>query len=181
MSTDILSRVRPYQNDANIRYFLRVTRAWRNAKRRAWRRSTSCVAVSDGRFEKGGVGVGWSRPAGEAAVRRRMDVSTAAALLDIRYPPVDGVGPESVLRAAKSAYRRLALRHHPDKNGGRRSAQLAFVKVGIAYRTVVDSVRGAHPGEFGDGYIDEDDIEVRGFRPARARHRVITASTPWPA
>lgn len=93
-----------------------------------------------------------------------MDVATAAALLDIRYSASDAGGPEATLRAAKSAYRRLALRHHPDKNGGRRSAQLAFVKVGIAYKTIVESVRSANPDGWGDeddGFIDEDDIEVR--------------------
>ena len=91
-----------------------------------------------------------------------MDVATASAILDIRYGgSCSGGDAAAILKDAKRAYRRLALKYHPDKNGGCNKARLMFVKIGIAYRTVVDSVRDEHPEESGLGaYVDEEDIEV---------------------
>lgn len=52
--------------------------------------------------------------------------------------PDDGSVTEA---AAKSAFKRLALRHHPDKNHGSAEAHDAFKRVSEAYRTVCLALR----------------------------------------
>ena len=94
-----------------------------------------------------------------------MDIATAAALLDIQYVTDEGVGgngPKKVLQAAKAAYRKLALKHHPDKNGGSRKSQIMFIKVGIAYKTIIEAIQNEKGlDENDDGvYVDEEDLEV---------------------
>ena len=54
-------------------------------------------------------------------------------------------GPEEV----KKAYRRLALRYHPDKNPGDKQAEERFKEVGEAYEVLSDPERRAQYDRFG--------------------------------
>jgi hypothetical protein len=56
-----------------------------------------------------------------------------------------GIPPSATVRQARAAFRRLALRHHPDRNPGDARAHERFKKVLRAYRAVLMGVgrRGA--------------------------------------
>jgi molecular chaperone DnaJ len=50
----------------------------------------------------------------------------------------------------KAAYRRLALRWHPDRNAGDRGAEERFKEVSIAYAVLGDEAKRAHYDRFGE-------------------------------
>lgn len=50
-----------------------------------------------------------------------------------------GVGPESTQDAIKKAYRMLALRHHPDRNGGDEASEALFKEISEAYLVIGDA------------------------------------------
>jgi curved DNA-binding protein CbpA len=55
-----------------------------------------------------------------------------------------GVKRNASTREVKSAYRRLARRHHPDVNGGSEQAAREFALISLAYRTLSDPQERAH-------------------------------------
>lgn len=50
----------------------------------------------------------------------------------------------------KAAYRRLALRWHPDRNAGDRAAEERFKEVSVAYAVLGDEAKRAHYDRFGE-------------------------------
>ena len=65
----------------------------------------------------------------------------------------------------KAAYRRLALRHHPDRNPGNRAAEEKFKELSLAYAVLGDEDKRAHYDRFGSAGSDlpfggEADIRV---------------------
>lgn len=62
----------------------------------------------------------------------------------VDYYKVLGVRRGASTREVKSAYRRLARRHHPDVNGGSESAAREFAIISLAYRTLSDPQERAH-------------------------------------
>src|SRR5690554_3706138 len=60
-----------------------------------------------------------------------------------------GVSREAELSEIKSAYRRLAMKHHPDKNPDDPQAQERFKEVGQAYQILSDADKRAAYDRFG--------------------------------
>lgn len=57
-----------------------------------------------------------------------------------------GLGPAASMEDIKRAYRRLAQRTHPDKQGGSERARRSFILITQAYRTLLNAARAANEG-----------------------------------
>jgi DnaJ domain len=62
----------------------------------------------------------------------------------VDYYKVLGIKRSASVREVKSAYRRLARRHHPDVNGGSEDAARQFALISLAYRTLADPQERAY-------------------------------------
>ena len=60
-----------------------------------------------------------------------------------------GVAREADDKALKSAYRKLAMKYHPDKNPGDAAAEATFKEVSVAYNTLKDAQKRAAYDRFG--------------------------------
>ena len=65
------------------------------------------------------------------------------------YYEVLGVGREATEQEIKSAYRKLALKHHPDRNPGNRDAEEKFKEAAEAYSVLADGEKRAAYDRFG--------------------------------
>lgn len=65
------------------------------------------------------------------------------------YYEVLGVGRDADDQAIKSAYRKLALQHHPDRNPGSKEAEEKFKEAAEAYSVLSDSQKRAAYDRFG--------------------------------
>lgn len=74
-----------------------------------------------------------------------------------------GVKRDATSDAIRSAYRKLARKHHPDVNPGDQKAEDAFKKISAAYEVLSDDKKRAAYDEFGDEALKG------GFDPAKAR------------
>src|SRR5687767_5527189 len=69
-----------------------------------------------------------------------------------------GAGGEDI----KKAYRKLAVKFHPDKNPGDKTAEEKFKEIGEAYEVLSDPQKRAAYEQYGHGAFDP---RSRGFRP----------------
>jgi hypothetical protein len=93
-------------------------------------------------------------PTGDPSSPRRAAVARRAQALAflvvtgqstvVDYYKVLGIKRGAPTREVKSAYRRLARRHHPDVNGGSETAAREFALISLAYRTLSDPQKRAH-------------------------------------
>ncbi len=90
-----------------------------------------------------------------------------------------GVPRDAKADAIRSAYRKLARKHHPDVNPGDQKAEERFKKIATAYEVLSDEKRRAAYDEFGEeslqGGIDADKAREyakwqRGREQQRATH-----------
>src|SRR5205809_1696692 len=65
------------------------------------------------------------------------------------YYEVLGVAREAALDDIKSAYRKLALKYHPDRNPGDAAAEEKFKEAAEAYSVLCDSEKRARYDRFG--------------------------------
>ncbi len=65
------------------------------------------------------------------------------------YYEVLGVGREATPEEIKRAYRKLALKYHPDKNPGDKEAEEKFKELGEAYEVLADEQKRATYNRFG--------------------------------
>jgi curved DNA-binding protein CbpA len=78
------------------------------------------------------------------------------------YYDVLGVSPTSTSEEIKKAYRRQALRWHPDKNQGSRESEEQFKRIAAAYAVLSDATdRAQYDQAQRAGLRDEDQFESR--------------------
>lgn len=65
-----------------------------------------------------------------------------------------GVGKEASAEDIKKAYRQLAVKHHPDKNPGDKSAEEKFKELGHAYEILNDPQKRAAYDQYGPAAFD---------------------------
>jgi DnaJ-class molecular chaperone len=74
-----------------------------------------------------------------------------------------GVKKGAASDAIRSAYRKLARKHHPDVNPDNKAAEDKFKKISAAYEVLADDKKRAAYDEFGDEALQG------GFDPDKAR------------
>ncbi|MGL4447624.1 MAG: molecular chaperone DnaJ, partial [Shewanella sp.] len=70
------------------------------------------------------------------------------------YYEVLGVGRDASEREIKKAYKRLAMKFHPDRNPGDKSAEANFKEVKEAYEILTDTDKKAAYDQFGHAGVD---------------------------
>ena len=65
------------------------------------------------------------------------------------YYEVLGISRSSNADEIKKAYRKLALKHHPDRNPGNKQAEEAFKEASEAYEVLSDPQRKSQYDQFG--------------------------------
>jgi molecular chaperone DnaJ len=66
-----------------------------------------------------------------------------------------GVGPSATVEEIKKAYRKLALKHHPDRNPGDKPAEERFREATEAYQILSDGDRRAQYDRFGHAAFEQ--------------------------
>jgi len=85
--------------------------------------------------------------------------------LETGYYDLLGVPIDTTTEDVKKAYRRLAIKHHPDKNPDDPHAEERFKEIAIAYQTLSDPVLRKKYNEFGPkesapegGFVDPEEV-----------------------
>jgi len=81
------------------------------------------------------------------------------------YYVVLGVGRDASDQEIKSAYRKLALKHHPDRNPGDKGAEDTFKEAAEAYSVLADADKRARYDRFGHAAVSGTGAGPAGFDP----------------
>jgi molecular chaperone DnaJ len=81
------------------------------------------------------------------------------------YYAVLGVGKSASDQDIKSAYRKLALQYHPDRNPGDKAAEDKFKEAAEAYSVLADSDKRARYDRFGHAAVSGAAANAGGFDP----------------
>lgn len=73
-----------------------------------------------------------------------------------------GVDRKATADEIKKAYRKLAMKYHPDRNKGNREAEEKFKEINEAYEVLGDASKRARYDQFGDSYSQ---YQARGGAP----------------
>lgn len=97
--------------------------------------------------------------------RRQRKIGTQENPLETAYYETLGISVTATEEDVKKAYRRLAIKHHPDKNRDDPEAEERFKKIAIAYQTLSDPVLRRKYNEFGSkesapegGFVDPEEV-----------------------
>jgi molecular chaperone DnaJ len=86
------------------------------------------------------------------------------------YYEILGVGRDADADDIKKAYRKLAVKYHPDKNPGDHSAEERFKELGEAYEALSDPQKRAAYDQYGHAAFDARQRAARGFGGAGGFH-----------
>ncbi|KAF5368858.1 hypothetical protein D9758_002874 [Tetrapyrgos nigripes] len=97
--------------------------------------------------------------------RKGRKIGTQERPLEMAYYDLLGVPVTATTDDIKKAYRRLAIKHHPDKNPDDPQAEERFKAIAIAYQTLSDPALRAKYNEFGPkesapegGFVDPEEV-----------------------
>ena len=93
--------------------------------------------------------------------QRAVAIQTMSAKRD--YYEVLGVGREASADDVKGAYRKIALKNHPDRNPGDAEAEARFKEAAEAYAVLSDSEKRQRYDRFGHAGVDGAGLGGRGF------------------
>ena len=82
------------------------------------------------------------------------------------YYKILGVDRKAKTDDIRSAYRKLAMKYHPDKNPGDKKAEEKFKEINEAYQVLSDAEKRARYDQLGSAYSD---FRTRGGRPGDFR------------
>lgn len=98
-------------------------------------------------------------------VKKGRKIGTQEKPLETGYYDLLGVPIDASTDDIKKSYRRLAIKHHPDKNRDDPHAEERFKEIAIAYQTLSDSELRKKYNEFGPkesqpegGFVDPEEI-----------------------
>ena len=81
------------------------------------------------------------------------------------YYEVLGVGRDATDQQIKSAYRKLALKYHPDRNPGDKNAEEHFKEAAEAYAVLADTQKRDLYNRFGHAGVSGAGAGAGGFDP----------------
>ncbi|KAI0919871.1 hypothetical protein AcV5_001823 [Taiwanofungus camphoratus] len=97
--------------------------------------------------------------------RRGRKIGTQERPLETGYYDILGVPVDASTDDIKKSYRRLAIKHHPDKNRDDPHAEERFKEIAIAYQTLSDPALRKKYNEFGSkesapegGFVDPEEV-----------------------
>lgn len=106
-----------------------------------------------------------SGPSTHTQVRKGRKIGTQENPLETGYYDILGVPVTATTDEIKKAYRRLAIKHHPDKNPDDPNAAERFNEIAVAYQTLSDDTLRRKYNEFGPkesapegGYVDPEEV-----------------------
>ncbi|KZO97306.1 DnaJ-domain-containing protein [Calocera viscosa TUFC12733] len=113
-----------------------------------------------------GSGAGPQQPPMPERPRRQRRIGTDKEPLETEYYDILGVKLDANEDEIKKAYRRLAIKHHPDKNPNDPSAAETFKKISEAYQILSDPQLRHKYNEFGPsqsaspegGFVDPEEV-----------------------
>lgn len=81
------------------------------------------------------------------------------------YYEVLGISRSAAPQEIKSAYRKLAIRYHPDKNTGDKASEEKFKEASEAYSVLSDTEKRARYDQFGHAGLGSESGGFQGFDP----------------
>lgn len=88
-----------------------------------------------------------------------------------------GVAKSASQEEIKKAYRKLALKYHPDKNAGNKQAEEKFKEVSEAYEVLGDAEKRKKYDELGANWKQYSDQASGGYNPSGAGRRYTRRTT----
>ena len=79
------------------------------------------------------------------------------------YYEILGVSKTAEEREIKKAYKRLAMKYHPDRNQGDKEAEAKFKEIKEAYEVLTDSQKRAAYDQYGHAAFEQGGMGGGGF------------------